>query len=166
MKTLALFLSATVFILAGQLVNKRIKKRVSSLEEMIVFIEGINSQIIFSRNNIETIINDLSYACEIKLKTICELSKSTDPDFFEKWRSSVEKFYREDCLKSEDKKILISFGKGLGVTDLQGQSSNCRVHLSMLEKQLIKAQRDVEEKLKTNSALSLFAALAVIIILY
>lgn len=163
---MALSLPATVFILAGQLVNKRIKKRVTSLEEMIIFVEGINSQILFSKNNIETIISDLSHACEIKLKTICELSKNNNPDFPEKWRNSVEKFYRDDCFKTEDKKILISFGKNLGVTDLQGQSNNCRLHLSMLEKQLIRAQKDAEEKLKTNSALSLFLALAVVIILY
>lgn len=155
-----------MFILAGQLVNKRIKKRVASLEEMILFIEGINSQISFSRNNIETIINDLSSVGDMKLKTICELSKNNNSDFSEKWRDAVEKYYREDCLKTEDKKILISFGKSLGVTDLQGQSSNCRLHLSMLEKQLAKAQKEVEEKLKTNSALSLFMALAVVIILY
>ncbi len=140
------------------------KKRISSLQQFIIFIEGINSQISFSKRNIEEIIYDLSCIGETKLKTICELSKNDNPDFSGKWRESVEKFSADDCLKGEDGKILLSFGKSLGVTDLQGQSSNCRLHIAMLEKQLVKAQQEFDEKSKTNSALSLFLALAVIII--
>lgn len=161
-----LFLPAGVLLLSGQLVNRRMKKRVSSLEELIIFIEGINSQISFSKRSITDIITELSCFGGIKLKTICDLSDSENPDFSEKWKNSVEKFSSDDCLKKEDEKILLSFGRSLGVTDLQGQSNNCRLHISMLEKQLEKARKELEEKSKTNSALSLFMALAVIIIFY
>lgn len=161
-----LFLSGTVFLAAGQLANRRMKKRVSSLEELIILIEGINSQISFSKRSITDIISDLSCFGEMKLKTMRELSLSENPDFSEKWKKSVESFSSDDCLKKEDEKILLSFGRSLGVTDLQGQSNNCRLHISMLEKQLEKARKELEEKRKTNSALSLFMALAVIIIFY
>ncbi len=140
------------------------KKRVASLEEIIVFIEGINSQISFSKRNIQDIIDNLSSSAERKLKIISALSENANPDFTEKWKTSVETFSSDDCLKKEDAKILVSFGKSLGVTDLQGQSNNCRLHISMLEKQLEKARKEIDEKSKTNSALSLFLAIAVIII--
>lgn len=152
--------------MSGQLANRRMKKRVSSLEELIIFIDGINSQISFSKRSITDIINDLSGFGEIKLKTICELSRSENPDFSEKWKNSIQRFSFDDCLKVEDEKILLSFGRSLGVTDLQGQSNNCRLHISMLEKQLEKARKELEEKSKTNWAISLFMALAVIIIFY
>lgn len=161
-----LFLPAAVLLMLGQLANGRMKKRVTALEELIIFIEGINSQISFSKRNIEEIISDLSCGSERKLKTICELSESNNPDFSEKWRESVERFYFDDCLKKEDEKILLSFGKSLGVTDLQGQKNNCALHISMLEKQLEKAQTELTSKTKTNTAMSLFIALAVIIIFY
>lgn len=140
------------------------KKRVVSLEEFIVFIESINSQISFSRRNIQEIIDDLSFSQERKLKIISALSETADPDFTEKWKKSVVMNYTDDCLKKEDANVLISFGRSLGVTDLQGQSNNCRLHISMLEKQLEKARKEIEGKSKTNSALSVFMAVAVIII--
>ncbi len=142
------------------------KKRIASLEALIILIEGINSQISFSKRNITDIINDLSYSGDIKLKTICELSNSKNPDFSEKWKNSVETFSPDDCLKKEDENILLSFGRSLGTTDLQGQSNNCRLHISMLEKQLQKAQSDFDRRSKTNTAMSFFMALAVIIIFY
>lgn len=159
-------LPAVVIVISGQFVNKRMKKRIASLEAFLILIEGINSQISFSKRNITDIIDDLAYSGDVKLKIISGLLHSENPDFGDKWKKSVEDFSFDDCLKKEDEKILLSFGRSLGVTDLQGQSNNCRLHISMLEKQLEKAQNDFERKSKMNSAISFFAAFAVIIIFY
>ena len=102
----------------------------------------------------------------MKLKMICELSKDKSGDFLCAWRNSVKSFYSDDCLDKEDAKILLSFGNSLGVTDVEGQKNNCRLHISMIEKQLKTAEENLKEKSKINTALSSFLALASIIIFY
>lgn len=162
----ALLMIAIVLILTGQYANLKMKKRISSLKQFIVLIESINSQISFSKKNIIEIISDLSCNDEMKLKTIYEFNKSNVNNFSENWKTTVIDFSRYDCLTKEDEKILLSFGKNLGVTDLQGQSSNCRLHIEMLKKQLENAEENLRVKSKINTALSSFSAAAAVIIFY
>lgn len=132
----------------------------------MVFIETINSQISFSKKTIQEIIENISLKEEMKLKMICELSEDKSRDFQSVWRNSVNRYYSDDSLDKEDAKILLSFGNSLGVTDIEGQENNCRLHISMLEKQLTTAEENLKEKSKINTALSSFLALASIIIFY
>lgn len=156
----------SIFILSGQYINKRMRKRISSLKILLVFIENINSQISFSKKTIQEIIQSVSSKEEMKLKMICELSGDKSGDFLGAWRNAVSRFYSEDCLNKEDAKILLSFGNSLGVTDVEGQENNCRLHISMIEKQLKYAEDNLKEKSKINTALSSFLALASFIIFY
>ncbi len=153
-------------MLIGQFANLKIKKRVSALKDLVFLVENINSQIMFSKKNISEIISDLVCDHSIKLKIISELEKNCDNNFSENWHKSVTTFAKQDCLKSEDEKILLSFGKSLGVTDLQGQSNNCNLHIDMLKKQLNKAEEKMTEKTRINTAISSFMAVAAVIIFY
>lgn len=154
------------FLITGQYVNQRMKKRVNSLNSLIILIETINSQISFSKKNIMQIIDE-SVSIEGKeLRLIRELSKMRDVDFVENWKKSVELFGKFDCLSNDDKKILCSFGNELGVTDLQGQNNNCRLHIDLLKKQLNSATKAVVEKSRMNTAVSLFLASVSVIIFY
>ncbi len=155
-----------MLITIGQYANLRMRKRISSLKQLIILVEGINSQISYSRRNISEIIEDLSFGEGTKLKTICELINNKSIDFSENWRNSFMEYSSNDCLNEDDKKILLSFGKVLGVTDLQGQNSNCLLHKTMLEKQLKNAEDKLKEKSQINTALSSFLALASVIIFY
>lgn len=142
------------------------RKRILSLKQLLVFIETINSQISFSKKTIQEIIENISLKEEMKLKIICELSENKSGDFQSAWRNSVNRYYSDDFLDKEDAKILLSFGNSLGVTDIEGQENNCRLHILMLEKQLTTAEENLKEKSKINTALSSFLALASIIIFY
>ena len=166
MKTTAILLIAVVSVLAGQYANIRMKKRISSLRDLIVLIEHIDSHISYSKNTIFEIIRDFTLSADVKLKIMSELIKSENMNFSDNWNVSIIKHYRYDCLNKEDEKILLSFGKALGVTDIRGQCSNCRLHKTMLEKQLDCAEEKLKEKSKVNTALSFFLALSVVIIFY
>lgn len=131
-----------------------------------MFIENINSQISFSKKTIQEIIESISLKEEMKLKMICELSKDESGDFLSAWRNTVMRYYSDDSLDKEDAEILLSFGNNLGVTDVEGQENNCRLHISMIEKQLKTAEENLKEKSRINTALSSFLALASIIIFY
>lgn len=142
------------------------RKRIVSLKQLLVFIENINSQISFSKKTIQEIIESISLKEEMKLKMICELSKDESGDFLSAWRNTVMRYYSDDSLEKEDAEILLSFGNNLGVTDVEGQENNCRLHISMIEKQLKTAEENLKEKSRINTALSSFLALASIIIFY
>ncbi len=152
--------------MTGQHANFTLKKRISSLKQLVVLIEGLNSQISFTKKPVSEIISSMTCSGDVKLKTMCEFSKMSHENFFENWKKAIEKYYIFDCLSDEDSRILLSFGKNLGITDLDGQKNNCRLHLTMLEKQLSNAEKNLNEKAKINTALSAFFALAVMIIFY
>ena len=164
MKIIALFLVAMVLILAGQYANLRMKKRIVSLRQLIVMIENIDSHISFSRKTIGEIISNLICGEKVKLKVMSELLKCDNGNFSDNWKNSVENFSSEDCLNIDDKNILLSFGKSLGITDTKGQTSNCMLHKAMLEKQLNEAEEKLKEKEKVNTAVSFFLALSAVII--
>lgn len=157
---------ATAFLTTGQYVNFRLKKRVDSLNNLIVLIENINSQITFSQKSIMNVINDSSSNNENELRIIKEFVKNQHLDLTDNWQNSVNSFGRYDCLNEEDRKILFSFGKELGTTDLQGQRNNCNLHIDLLKKQLESAAKTVREKSKMNTAVSFFLASVSVIILY
>ncbi len=162
----AVFIVAVSVLLIGQYLNSKIKKRIISLKHFILLLENINSQISFSKKNIDEIIHDFEYSSDVKMKTMCELNSNLNGNFHENWKCSIEKYAQQDCLSKEDINILLSFGKNLGTTDLQGQINNVKLHIGMLEKELKNAEDNLSGKLKINTALSTASALLLIIILY
>ena len=151
-------------MLTGQYVNIRMRRRIVSLRELIILVENINSHISFSKSTVREIIEDFTSSADTKLKFLKELIKHESGNFSDNWHDSVRRFYSDDCLNDEDEKILLSFGKTLGVTDIKGQNSNCRLHRTMLEKQLNDAEEKLREKSRVNTAVSFFLALSVVII--
>lgn len=142
------------------------KKRIVSLRELIVLVESINSHINYSKKTILDIIKTFNQKNEVKLRVISELIKAENENFSDEWNKTVKKFYLDDCLNKDDENVLLSFGKALGVTDVKGQDGNCRLHKTMLEKQLKDAEDKLREKLRVNTALSFLLAVSVVIIFY
>lgn len=164
MKIVSVFLVSAVLVLIGQYANVRMKRRIVSLRELIILVENIDSHISYSKSTIQEIIEDLTSSADIKLKFLKELIKYESGNFSDNWRNSVRMFHGDDCLNKEDEKILLSFGNTLGVTDIKGQNSNCRLHRTMFEKQLNDAEEKLKEKSRVNTAVSFFLALSVVII--
>ncbi len=142
------------------------KKRIVSLRELIILIENIDSQISYSKKTIQEIIREFTHSADTELKTMSELIRCENGNFSDNWQNCVKKFSGEDCINKEDEKILLSFGKILGVTDVNGQKGNCRLHKVMLEKRLKDAEEKIKEKSRVNTAVSFFLALSIVIIFY
>jgi stage III sporulation protein AB len=82
------------------------------------------------------------------------------------WENSVRRNIRKTALNNEDEEILISFGKILGKSDIEGQIKNIRLTMNQLKIQEQKA----EDGRKKNEAmfrnLGILGGLALVIILY
>jgi len=58
------------------------------------------------------------------------------------WETAVKENMHKTALNSEDKEILLAFGKILGSSDIEGQVKNIRLTVSQLKTQEEKAERN------------------------
>ncbi|PYG86810.1 stage III sporulation protein AB [Ruminiclostridium sufflavum DSM 19573] len=81
------------------------------------------------------------------------------------WETAVEENYGRLSLNGEDRNILLSFGKMLGNSDLEGQLNNIRMISSQLKVQEIKAEEIKKKNEKMYRSLGVLSGLAIAIIL-
>lgn len=82
------------------------------------------------------------------------------------WGKAVEENYEKLALNKEDKSILVSFGKMLGASDLEGQISNIHMLASQLKLQEMKAEEMRKKNEKMYRSLGVLSGLAITIILF
>lgn len=82
------------------------------------------------------------------------------------WEKAVVENCRKLALNSEDKSILINFGRMLGNSDLEGQINNIRLISSQLKLQELKAEEMRKKNEKMYRSLGVMSGLAIAIILF
>ncbi len=98
--------------------------------------------------------------------TVENLRSEAGFDASEAWTQAIKGNIQSTSLNSEDEEILISFGKMLGGSDLEGQIKNIRLTVNQLKLQEQKAE---ELKVKNEAMfkyLGVLGGLAIIIILF
>ena len=83
----------------------------------------------------------------------------------EAWEKAVNENYSKLSLNKEDKAILMSFGKMLGNSDLEGQISNIKLISAQLKLQEAKAEEMKKKNEKMYRSLGVLSGLALTIIL-
>ncbi|NLL04529.1 MAG: stage III sporulation protein AB [Clostridiaceae bacterium] len=128
----------------------------------------------------ENEISFLSNILEEAFLKVCSCTDSSVGIFFEAtvknleegfcaceaWTKAVEENITKTNLNTEDRSIIISFGKMLGSSDLEGQIKNIRLTVSQLKIQEQKAEelKDKNESMFKN--LGVLGGLAIIILLF
>lgn len=82
------------------------------------------------------------------------------------WEKALEDNYAKLSLNKEDKVILVTFGKMLGNSDLEGQLSNIELISSQLKLQELKAEEMRVKNEKMYRSLGVLSGLAIAIILF
>ncbi|HEX2926320.1 MAG TPA: stage III sporulation protein SpoIIIAB [Ruminiclostridium sp.] len=82
------------------------------------------------------------------------------------WEKAVESTYSKLGLNKEDKAILITFGRMLGNSDLDGQISNIKLVSSQLRLQEMKAEEMRQKNEKMYKSLGVLSGLAIVIVLF
>lgn len=82
------------------------------------------------------------------------------------WERAVEENYRKLSLNCEDKTILLTFGKMLGNSDLEGQLNNIKLVSSQLKVQESKAEEMKKKNEKMYRSLGVLSGLAIAIIFF
>lgn len=81
------------------------------------------------------------------------------------WEEAVRENIRKTSLNKEDEEILVSFGKLLGSSDLEGQIKNIRLTLSQLKLQEQKAEESRAKNEGMYRSLGILGGIAVVIVL-
>lgn len=84
----------------------------------------------------------------------------------EAWEKAIEGNYAKLSLNKEDKAILMTFGKMLGNSDLEGQLNNIRLITSQLKLQELKAEEIKSKNEKMYRSLGVLSGLAIAIVLF
>jgi stage III sporulation protein AB len=82
------------------------------------------------------------------------------------WEKSIEENYAKLSLNKEDRTILLTFGKMLGNSDLEGQLKNIKLISSQLKLQEFKAEEMRHKNEKMYRSLGVLSGLAVAVILF
>lgn len=127
-----------VCTMTGSYFTSRDRLRVRTIEELLLMIQIISTEIKFSRAPLDSIIIRLNRRNNfLHLDFIEEcVSFLKDKSFPEAWKLSV----RKSSLHNSDKQLLLSLGDNLGTSDVEGQLSNCELHRELLENNLKNAR--------------------------
>ncbi len=154
----------TAFTLAGMKISLLLKRRVTVLEETVVFLNSLIAEIQFSKSGIPRILNTFSSADSMQslvfLKSFSEMGEYSD--FRRIWKESISLF---SYYKSEEKEKMLQLGSYLGTTDTDSQISTIKLYLSYFVGYRDRALEDYGRNGKMSSLLGLFIGASVFILL-
>ena len=98
-------------------------------------------------------------------RTVEILKEGEAANASEAWEQAVRQSIKKTALNREDEEILISFGKLLGNTDIEGQVKNIRLTLGQLLLQENKAEESRKKNENMYRSLGMLGGIAVVIVL-
>lgn len=151
---------------AGKCYSVLLIRRIRELERSILLIRQIEMQLGFFQTPAAEIILSLAGHPELStlkyLHTCAERIEQGTP-FPTAWQEAVEQESGRSALNRQDLELLLSFGSGLGTTDLSGQKKLCAMHEQMLEEQLNAARKQYQSKGKLGTVLGTAAGAVAVI---
>ena len=129
-------------LLTGNWFSQKLTRRCNELQILIETIEKIKTHIYFGGYEITRVVTQSFSGAEgfDYFKNI----ENTD-DFLHWWKEGGKSLFNTTALNQKDIEIVLRFGEGLGVTDVQGQVANCELYKKMFLDRLDKA-KDAETK--------------------
>ncbi len=145
-------------------------KRPRTLRELQALLQMFENEISYLSNLLSEaflrIYDNSNLDAAILFKTAASNLETSGVTADEAWEKSVEENGSKLSLNKEDKSILVTFGKMLGNSDLEGQLNNIKLVTSQLKLQEIKSEEMKRKNEKMYRSLGVLSGLAVTIILF
>lgn len=128
--------------------SKQLSNRVEFLEYYMRLLSYIETQIRYSSDCLFNLLTN--YETNEKLSFIkrCLYKVDNGISFPKAWCEEVQNISKEIGLKCEDINLIEDFGKGLGISDIEGQVSHCELHKSLIFEKLSDARIQKQKKYK------------------
>jgi stage III sporulation protein AB len=145
-------------------------KRPKVLRELQILLQMFENEISYLSNllvqSFERIYTGSKTEAALIFKEAAENLASPGITADAAWEKAVESIYSKLGLNKEDKAILVTFGKMLGNSDLEGQINNIRLVSSQLKLQELKAEEMRQKNEKMYKSLGVLCGLALVIVLF
>lgn len=155
-----LLVAATTF--AGFKKSQRLYKRRNFLNDFLVFLDALATNIRYSKDELTVI---LSKSEDSFGKVVYNSYKETNGCFYERWKKAVADISDGYSLKHEDKQLLCSFGEKLGITDVEGQLKHIELYRGLAEAHLEDSRKDIAEKSRLYRIMGFFAGTAAALVI-
>ena len=140
----------------GYLQSKRLTARTLFFEEYQKFLSELTLQIRYDSSSLERILEKFSdYRRLAPVLRICSEKIQEGNSFFESWRQGVGKLSKDNGLLKGDIELLLDLGKGLGISDLEGQLSHLKLNSELTKLRLEEARECKVKKGKLYQMLGL-----------
>lgn len=156
--------------LLGYILSRDCSKRPQQLRELQVLLQMLENEIVFLESLLadafERIYKSGNSDTGILFKfTAHELKKRKGVNACQAWETAIAENISKTSLNREDGKILASFGKMLGNSDVDGQIKNIRLTVNQLKLQEKKAEEMKSKNEKMYKTLGVLGGLAVVVVL-
>lgn len=163
-----LIMAASSFL--GVYFSKECARRPRELRELQRLLQMFENEISFLSSTVTEAFIKLSGYYESNIRLFFSqaaeiLMHKNGINASEAWEMAVKENIKKTALKKEDEAIVLSFGKMLGASDLEGQISNIRLTLTQLKMQEEKAEEEKEKNKTMYMNLGVLGGLAIVIIL-
>ncbi len=128
----------------GNSYSERLSGRRKCLSEVIEAISRMKAMISFSGYDIQKVVPD-SFQ-NTALSTYFADNRDDAEDFSLWWSNAVESVDRSVGINKEDRELLHSLGKGLGLTDITGQMAHLELYSELFTQRLTSAKESEKEK--------------------
>ena len=154
----------------GYVLSTDCKKRPRQLRELQSMLQIFENQISYLS---DVLIEAFGRICSSSngetgiffSNTVERLQSGRNVSAAQAWEEAVRENIRKTSLNKEDEEILVSFGKLLGSSDLEGQIKNIRLTLSQLKLQEQKAEESRTKNEGMYRSLGILGGIAVVIVL-
>ena len=152
----------------GMMKSMQYTARVRYLEAILSFLQTLASEMEYRAAPISKILADAAgreeYKCLPFLRE-CERLCREGTEFPTAWAQAVREKAKAMDLSERDRKLLLSFGCGVGTTDVDGQLANCSLHKELFGQSLQSAREEKDKHGKLYLKLGLLSGIGISIVL-
>lgn len=169
LKTVGCIIIFTASALLGYVLSRDCARRPQELRELQLMLQMLENEISYLSNIITESFDRIhrsikSTTGRIFFDTSGYLKEGKGIGACEAWEKAIKNNIGFTSLNSEDEEILISFGKMLGSSDLEGQLKNIKLALGQLKLQEKKAEELKIKNERMFKSLGILGGLAIVVI--
>ena len=153
----------TAASLAGFTESRKLSLREQELERFLRFLSNARTEIRYASMPVEELVR--RHGEGLALWRPCMDALEAGEGFSRAWNDGV-RVSKGMGLTGKDRALLMSFGEGLGTTDLEGQMAHCDLYEGLIRCALEEAKGEKEKKGKLYQMLGVSAGLAAALLLW
>lgn len=156
--------------LLGYLLSRDCSRRPQEIRVLQTLLQMFENEIFYLSNLLSDAFKKISRSSDSPVtvffsETVKNLIEQDGITASQAWELAVRRNIRLTALNGEDEDILVTFGKMLGDSDVEGQLKNIRLTLNQLKLQEQKAEEARRKNEKMYRSLGVLGGLALVIIL-